>query len=157
MKLCTMGFAPRVELAQACGQLSISLCSPCLETVSFFKMLLFMLFTCLDQHLKRVVMVVEVGGFFQWVRVALGWIQLSILRETRILILRKMYSNWLKKTNINKKIKYYLNLQHTQIITYEALTLNSWTCYQLRKIRVDKDNCRLKQWPHCNTNKLITC
>lgn len=29
-----------------------------------FKMLLFVLFACLDQHLRRVVMVVEVGGVF---------------------------------------------------------------------------------------------
>lgn len=55
-----------------------------------------------------------------------------------------MYTSWVKKTNINKEIKYYPNLQHTQIIMCEALTLNSWRYYQLGKIRDDKDNCRLK-------------
>lgn len=37
MRWCTMGSAPRVGSAQACGQLSISLCSPYLETVSFLR------------------------------------------------------------------------------------------------------------------------
>ena len=37
MRWCTTGSAPRAGSARACGLLSTSLCSPCLETVSFLK------------------------------------------------------------------------------------------------------------------------
>ena len=59
-----MGSVPRVELAQACGQLSISLCSPCLETVSFLRYSSSCcLPACLNQHLRRVVVERWVGLF----------------------------------------------------------------------------------------------
>lgn len=149
-----MGSAPRGASAQECGQPSTSLCSPCLETVSFLRW---------SSHAARLSWPVWEeggGGGRQWWQSLGGqgqgpWALFSLLRETRILILQNFIHQLGQEYN-HKQDRVLSKSLCTQKITQEAVTLNGWKYYVLGKIE-DRDHCSLKQQKDYNANELITC